>query len=72
MKDTPEDFEFTEEGAMNVYLGVYISPFPDRKGFTLSQPFLIYRIIQALVSDPNTTKGATNNTLDGYPLLNKY
>ena len=41
MKDTPESFEFTEEGAVNVYLGVDISPLPDRKGFKLYQPLLI-------------------------------
>ena len=69
MKDTPEGFEFTEEGTMNVYLGVDISPFPDGKGFTLSQPLLIDKIIQAFGFDPNTTKGATNNTPSGYPLM---
>ena len=31
MKDTPEGFEFTEEGTMNVYLGVEIYPLTDRK-----------------------------------------
>ena len=72
MKDTPEVFESTKEGTMNAYLGVEISPFPYGKGFTLSQPLLIYRIIQALGFDPKTTKGATNNTPAGYPLLNKY
>ena len=39
MKNTPEGFEFMEEGTMNVYLGVDISPLSDGKGFTLSQPF---------------------------------
>ena len=29
MKDTSEGFEFTEEGTMNAYLGVDISPLPD-------------------------------------------
>ena len=41
MIDAPEGFEFTEEGAMNAYLGVDISPLPDGKGFKLSQPLLI-------------------------------
>ena len=59
MKDTSEGFEFKEEGTMNAYLGVEIYPFPDRKGFTSSQPFLIDRIIQALGFDPKTTKCAT-------------
>ena len=32
---------------------------------------LIDRVIQALNFDSKTTKSATNNTPDGYPLLNK-
>ena len=71
MKDTPGGFQFTEEGAINAYLGVDIYPLTDRKIFTLSQPFLIDQIIQAFGSYPKTTKGATNNTSAGYPLLNK-
>ena len=71
MKDTPEGFEFVEEGAMNAYLGVYIYPLPYGKVFTLSQPLLIDRTIQYFRSDSKTTKCATNNTPAGYPLLNK-
>ena len=71
MKDTPEVFEFTDEGTMNTYLGVYVYPFPDRKGLTFSQQLFIDWIVQYLGFDPNTTKGATKNTPDGYPLLNK-
>ena len=71
LKAATEDFVFTEEGTMNLYLGVDISQLPDKKGFTLSQPFLIDRVIQALNFDPKTTKSATNNTPAGYPLLNK-
>ena len=71
MKDTPESFEFTEERTMNSYLGDEIYPLPDRKRLTLSQPFFIDRIIQALGFDPKTTKGVTNNNPDGYPHLNK-
>ena len=41
MKDTPEGFEFTQEGTMNAYLGVDIYILPYGKGFTLYQPFLI-------------------------------
>ena len=52
LKAGTEDFVFTEEGTMNLYLGVDISSFPDKKGFTLSQPFLIDRVIQALNFDP--------------------
>ena len=56
---------------MNLYLGVDISSFLDKIGFTLYQPFLIDRVIQALNVDPKTTKSATKNTPAGYPLLNK-
>ena len=52
LKYGTEDFVFTEEGTMNSYLGVDISSFPDKKGFTLSQPSLIDRVIQALDFDP--------------------
>ena len=71
LKSVTKDFVFTEEGTMNSYLGVDISSFPDKKCFTLFQPFLIDRVIQALNFDPKTTKSATNNTTAGYPLLNK-
>ena len=56
---------------MNYYLGVDIPPLPDKKGFILSRPFLIDRIIRDLDFDPKTTKIATNNTPAGYPPLNK-
>ena len=72
LKAGTEDFVFTEEGTMNLYLGVDIYPLSDKKGFILSQPLLININIQALNFDPKTTKSATNNTPDGYPLLNKY
>ena len=71
LKSGTEDFIFTEEGTMNSYLVVNIYSFLDKKDFTLSQPFLIDRVIQALNFYPKTTKSATNNTLAGYPLLNK-
>ena len=56
---------------MNSYLGVDIYPLTDKKGFNLSQPFLIDTVIQALNFDPKTTKSVTKNAPDGYPLLNK-
>ena len=56
---------------MNAYLGVEIFSLPDVKGFTFSQPLFIGIIIQALGFYPKTTKGATNNNLAGYLLLNK-
>ena len=45
LKAVTEDFVFTKEETMNLYLGVDISPFLDKKGLILSQPFLIDRII---------------------------
>ena len=39
LKAVTEDFVFTEEGTMNSYLGADVYSFPDKKGFTLSQPF---------------------------------
>ena len=71
LKTGTEYFVFTEEGTMNSYLGVDISSFPDKKGVTLSQPFLIDRVIRALNFDHKTTMSATNNTPAGYPLLAK-
>ena len=59
LKAGTEDFVFTEEGTMNSYLGVDISSFPDKKGFTLSQPFSLDRVIQALNFDTKTSKSAT-------------
>ena len=72
MKTGTEDFVFTEEGTMNSYLGVDISPFPGKKVFNLSQPFLIDIVIHALNFDPKTTKSDTNNTPSGYPIMKKY
>ena len=59
LKAGTEDFVFTEKGTMNLYLGVDIYPLPDKKVFTLYQPFLIDRVIQVLNFDPKTTKSAT-------------
>ena len=56
---------------MSTYLGVDINHLPDSKGFNLSQPFLISRIIEALNFNPTTTKGARGNTPVSYPLLSK-
>ena len=56
---------------MESYLGVNIEQLPEKKGFILSQPFLIDHIIQALGFDSATTKGVRDNTPCGYPLLCK-
>ena len=58
LKNGTEKFDFTDEGSMSTYLGVDINHLPDSKGFVLSQPFLISRIIEALNFNSTTTKGA--------------
>ena len=71
MQNGPENFDFTDEGTMSSYLGVDVSRLPDGNGFTLAQPYLIQRIIEALNLDPATTKSPRGNTPVAYPLLNK-
>ena len=56
---------------MSSYLGVEITQLPHNEGFTLTQPFLIDRIIRALNFDPATTKSPRGNTPVSYPLLSK-
>ena len=70
LNNGPENFDFTDEGTLSAYLGVDISRLPDG-GFTLSQPFLIDRIITLLQFDPKMTKGVQGNTPASYPLLSK-
>ena len=55
---------------MSSYLGVAINKLPN-KGFELTQPHLIDRIIKTLNFDPKETKGARGNTPAAYPLLSK-
>jgi hypothetical protein len=71
LTDGPNKFIYTNKGTMSSYLKVEISRHTEKKGFTLSQTFLIERIIQAINFDPATTKGARGNTPATYPLLNK-
>ena len=49
LQNGPENFDFTDEGTMSSYLGVDVSRLPDGNGFTLSQPYLIQRIIEASI-----------------------
>ena len=65
-----EKFNFTDEGTLSSYLGVDISRLPDGD-FTLSQPFLIERIIKLLDFDLKMTKGARGNVPALHPLLSK-
>ena len=71
LQNGSENFIFTDEGSMSSYLGVDVSHLPDGSGFTLTQPYLIERVIEALNFDPKTTKGPRGNTPASYPLLNK-
>ena len=70
LESGPENFIFTDEGSMSSYLGVAINKLPN-KGFELTQPHLIDRIIKTLNFDPKETKGARGNTPAAYPLLSK-
>ena len=49
LKDGDKNFDFTEDGTLENYLGVNIAKFPDGKGFEMSQPFLIDRISRPLI-----------------------
>ena len=71
LKDGDENFDFTEEGTLENYLGVNIAKLPGGEGFEMSQPFLIDRIIKAINFDSTTTKSARDNVPAVYPLLNK-
>ena len=55
LKNGPENFVFTDEGSMEKYLGVDIQKLQDGSGFTLSQPHLIERILQAAEIDLRMT-----------------
>jgi hypothetical protein len=66
-----ENFIFTDEGSLSSYLGVSMDKLPDGTGFTMSQPFLVDRIIKAIGFDIATTKSARDSVPATYPLLNK-
>ena len=55
LKDGPENFAFTDDGSLERYLGVEITRLPDDSGFTLTQPHLIERILQAAEIDLRMT-----------------
>ena len=55
LKNGPEKFVFTDEGSIERYLGVEITKLADGSGFTMTQPFLIERILQAAEIDTKTT-----------------
>ena len=68
LQDGDEDFELTDEGSIDKYLGVLITDI-DQNCFEMSQPFLARRIIEFLSLDVAKTRG--RNTPVGKPLLNK-
>ncbi|MCP4479272.1 MAG: hypothetical protein GY818_14395, partial [Planctomycetaceae bacterium] len=53
----PEGFIFTDEGTMERYLGVEITKFDDGSGFSLTQSFLIERVLKTIGIDQNGTLG---------------
>ena len=56
LQNGKENFVFTDEGTMERYLGVEIQKLADNSGFSLTQPFLIERILQAAEIDLRMTK----------------
>ncbi len=69
LKKGPENFIFTDEGKLNKYLGVDIRRDSEEKGFTLMQPFLIERILQAADIDLRMTNSRSTPVVG--PLLSK-
>ena len=51
----PKRFDFTDEGSLHQYLGVEIERLPDDTGFTMTQPFLIKRILKEAKIDLRMT-----------------
>ena len=47
LKYGPEKFVFTDEGSLDKYSGVEIEKLSDGTGFSMTQPFLIQRILEA-------------------------
>ena len=63
----PEKFDFTDEGTLDKYLGVEVQRQP--KGFSMSQPFLIERIITAANIDARMTNPKATPAVE--PLLGR-
>jgi hypothetical protein len=64
----PEKFEFTDEGELSKYLGVEIEQLKSG-GFSMSQPFLIQRILDAVNIDLAVTKSRSTPVVG--PLLSR-
>ena len=69
LKHGPEGFDFTNEGTMDKYLGVNIERLKDNIGFTMSQPYLIERIMQAARIDLRMTNSRPTSVVR--PLLSR-
>ena len=65
----PEKFAFTDEGSIDKYLGVNIERLPDNNGFTVSQPHLIQRILEAAHIDLRMTNSRPTPVVG--PLLSR-
>ena len=55
LKNGLEKFFFADEGNIKIYLGVEIIRLADKSGFTMTQPFLIKHILQAVEIDTKIT-----------------
>ena len=71
MESRSENFVFTDERFLSSYLGVSKGRLPDGSGFTMSQSFLLDRIIKAVGFDSATTKSARDGVPAVHPLLSK-
>ena len=69
LSNGPENFIFTDEGKLDKYLGVEIQKHQEGNGFTLTQPFLIERILQAASIDTRMTKSRPTPVVG--PLLSR-
>ena len=67
LKYGPEIFAFTDKGLLHQYLGVEIERLSDDTVFTMTQPFLIKRILEAAKIDLRMTNSSTNPVVG--PLL---
>ena len=65
----PEQFVFTDEGSLDKYLGVNIERLDDDSGFTLTQPHLISRILEAANIDTRMTNSRPTPAVG--PLLSR-
>ena len=68
LRNRDEDFELTDEGSIDKYIGVLIKDI-NNSSFEMIHPFLVQRIIVSLSFYENKTIGRINPV--GKPLLNR-